>query len=1104
MTLPCGCCQGIEILNPLRTANRPGLDKLAYRVGTYGSFFETMLARLSSQDFTVSLATATQIPVAGGAPPDSVPGANTPLSLLKTRATNDPAIALLDAWAIIADVLTLYQERIANEGYLRTATERRSVLELAHLVGYSLRPGVAASVFLAYTLDQDSEATIPVGSRAQNLPAQGELPQSFETSAPLFARDAWNNLTPRLTQPQMITRESTEVYVEGTNVNLKPNDPLLVIASPGKLRRVANIDVDFQKSRTKVTLQDGPPPPPDLAAPKSSFVNVVNLVSPSAPLIQAPAEHPASSAHLPRSVSKTFTPRADMTPALLKAFHPKVGQDLYTALENARVTVAPAAQVHAFRVQAAPFGNNAPLKPVTNDKGIVIGTEEWPLEDSLTISIEMSSAAEHEVSGGRFTAALMSVVGHASALIKIIRGADTASAMVPLSQKETPLGNWKVITSTDQKAITFDFPDFKVTYTISPEQKGAFVDVRVNTSKPIRVPDGQSVTSSTGDHRISISLSKMLTIIDESGVEPLHPDVMLLDSVYDQIVNGSWAVIERPDWEEAKVVKVTDVQKVSVTKYGMSARVTQLKFDQPWLDPAHYPQDRSLTVTRTTTISAQSEQLALAEEPISDPVSDSEIELGALYSDLQSGRWLIVKGERTDIPDTSGVTGAELVMLGGVKQGVKQVPANATTASSVPVDPANSGALAATQDLPGDSTHSFLQLANPLSYQYKRETVTIYGNVVNATHGESRSEVLGGGDSSQELQQFTLHQTPVTFVAAPTPEGTASTLQVRVNDLLWHEVDTLADATPTERCYVTQTDDDDKKTIIFGDGVHGMRLPTGMENVKAAYRSGIGSGGNVAATKISLLATRPLGVRSVINPLPATGGADRDTRDQARRNVPIASAALDRLVSVQDYADFARTFAGIGKASATHISDGKRQVVFVTVAGAEDIPIGDDSDLKKSLVQAFQQFGDPYLPLEVEDRELMVLVISANLKVLPDYLFESVAPKVRASLLEQFGFDRQELGQSVPLSQIISAIQAVEGVAYVDVDVLEGISEADTADPDRLAAKLKAIAHARAPKQRIDVRLAELPSGSDSISPAQLAYLNPKLPDTLILTEITS
>ena len=60
-------------------------------------------------------------------------------------------MALFDAWATIGDVLTFYQERIANEGYLRTATERRSVLELARLVGYQPRPGVAASVHLAYT-----------------------------------------------------------------------------------------------------------------------------------------------------------------------------------------------------------------------------------------------------------------------------------------------------------------------------------------------------------------------------------------------------------------------------------------------------------------------------------------------------------------------------------------------------------------------------------------------------------------------------------------------------------------------------------------------------------------------------------------------------------------------------------------------------------------------------------------------------------------------------------------------------------------------------------------------------------------------------------------
>ena len=118
----CGCCEGVEIVTPLPTANRPGLSKLAYRIGTHAGFFETMLARLSSRDFPQ-------------------------LSGLTTRDPADPSIALLDAWATVADVLTFYQERIINEGYLPTATERRSILELAKLVGYKLRPGVTSSVF---------------------------------------------------------------------------------------------------------------------------------------------------------------------------------------------------------------------------------------------------------------------------------------------------------------------------------------------------------------------------------------------------------------------------------------------------------------------------------------------------------------------------------------------------------------------------------------------------------------------------------------------------------------------------------------------------------------------------------------------------------------------------------------------------------------------------------------------------------------------------------------------------------------------------------------------------------------------------------------------
>jgi len=114
--LPCGCCEGIEVRTPRPVASRSGLSTLAYRVGTHPDFLSAMLARLSSPEFPA-------------------------LRKLRTRSRDDWTIALLDAWAVVADVLTFYEERIANEGYLGTATEGRSVRELARLIGYELRPG---------------------------------------------------------------------------------------------------------------------------------------------------------------------------------------------------------------------------------------------------------------------------------------------------------------------------------------------------------------------------------------------------------------------------------------------------------------------------------------------------------------------------------------------------------------------------------------------------------------------------------------------------------------------------------------------------------------------------------------------------------------------------------------------------------------------------------------------------------------------------------------------------------------------------------------------------------------------------------------------------
>ena len=72
-----------------------------------------------------------------------------------------------------------------------------------------------------------------------------------------------------------------------------------------------------------------------------------------------------------------------------------------------------------------------------------------------------------------------------------------------------------------------------------------------------------------------------------------------------------------------------------------------------------------------------------------------------------------------------------------------------------------------------------------------------------------------------------LRQPPLTYVSAPTAGGAASTLELRVNDLLWHEAPTLFGHGPQEHIYVTRTGDDGKTTIEFGDGATGARLPSG-------------------------------------------------------------------------------------------------------------------------------------------------------------------------------------------------------------------------------------------------------------------------------------
>ena len=339
---------------------------------------------------------------------------------------------------------------------------------------------------------------------------------------------------------------------------------------------------------------------------------------------------------------------------------------------------------------------------------------------------------------------------------------------------------------------------------------------------------------------------------------------------------------------------------------------------------------------------------------------------------------------------------------------------------------------------------STLQLAEATAHVYVRLGTTVNANVAPATHGETVEAILGDGNGSQANQQYTLTQAPLTYVSAATPSGRASTLEVRVNDIRWDEADTLYKAALDEHSFETMQDDDAITTVRFGDGVEGARLPGGTANVRAKYRKGLGVAGNLASGKLATLLSRPLGVSEVVNPEPATGGEDAETLDKARDNAPLTVLTLDRAVSIADYTNFSRAFAGIDKAHALWIPAGPARGVFVTIAGVEgaEVPVG--STTYSNLLTALTDYGDPLMPIRLAN--YTDARFHARIAVLVDdaYEEEKVLDAVNTALTGHFSFAERAFGQTVSVDEVAAVAKAVDGVIAVHVSQLYRDGQAAT------------------------------------------------------------
>ncbi len=473
------------------------------------------------------------------------------------------------------------------------------------------------------------------------------------------------------------------------------------------------------------------------------------------------------------------------------------------------------------------------------------------------------------------------------------------------------------------------------------------------------------------------------------------------DQSHPEIVHDSWVILQRSGETETQhlgVFRADSPSEESIADFGLSGKATRLPLTN--IKDDNGPGTFFL---RKTTIFCGAERLQLAPLPIEQlPAGTVDLMLEEYAPHMEPGRLLIVEGELLETP---GVIAREEVIVSEVVQG----------------------------------THTLLVLETGLVHGYALQTVKIHGNVVEATHGESKTEVLGSGDASQPHQRFRLRGLPLTHTPDPeAPNGARSSLDIWVDGVRWKQAPSLYGLDACERAYTLRHDDQDRTWVQFGDGKNGARLPSGAENVAAAFRVGLGTPGLVGPGRISLLQSPPLGVRQVVNPMASADAADPETVDESRESVPLTVRTLGRAVSLTDFEDFSRSWAGVDKARADRLWDGSRRVVFVTVAGTDGAVPSDD--LLDDLRHGLDQVRDPRVPLRLGAYRPLGFSVRAKLRVAADRRFEDVAEAARLALETAFAFKPRRLGQGARYADVIAVLHQVDGIEAVDVDALEGVS----------------------------------------------------------------
>jgi hypothetical protein len=204
---PGSACPCADRPDPQVVSNPPGLGAISYRVDDFTGFRRALLRAL---------------------PGEQAIGAWRP-------AAGDLGLQVLEWWAYLGDVLTFYNERIANESYLRTATQATSIANLVALLGYQPAPGLAAAGSVAAVRTSGNPGqplVIPAGMQLASGASAGVPSQTFEVDAQASFPGPSNLpvTLPADTTLALNVDGTLPVMLAGTVGGVKVGDELILVA----------------------------------------------------------------------------------------------------------------------------------------------------------------------------------------------------------------------------------------------------------------------------------------------------------------------------------------------------------------------------------------------------------------------------------------------------------------------------------------------------------------------------------------------------------------------------------------------------------------------------------------------------------------------------------------------------------------------------------------------------------------------------------------------------------------------------------------------------------------------------------------------------------